>query len=141
MKLFASAALAVLLACPAWAQIPGHESGSGNYMRDTILCDTAEQLETILNAQKDSFDAGVIAYRIMRAQKNEHGDAACYYFDMETPLPVRFVETVTFIEGVKFPRKVTDLYILEIRWPFGDGDWIPGYIFSEKPIVPAGDPV
>ena len=141
MKLIAAAALAVSLAVPAWAQLIGHEEGSETRMNMTILCDESSQLELILTAQKESFQAGVGEYQRLYAQRNEQGYPSCYFFDKRTSLPVRFVKTVGLIKGVKFPNSEKSLYILEVRWPFGNGEWVTGYIFSESPVVPVGDPV
>lgn len=97
----------------------------------TILCDGAEQLNAIMEAQKESWDAGYKQYQHFSQIVNEVNDPTCYIFNKPAGLPVVLGDTVAIHENVyKQDGSITTVYIVAVLWPYNRTDWHPGFIIA-----------
>ena len=94
----------------------------------TILCDTEEQLTTILVAQQTSFHEGRLQFRQLAHTRNHLGDSACAF--IMRPVRMQLVARVAIIERVHDPNgSPTTVYILAVLYS-SRGINTPGYIMS-----------
>lgn len=104
-------------------------------IHNTVLCDTQEQLVSILEAQQESIYSAIIQYRILRRQYNEIGEPSCAY--IEDPIKMTIIRVVARVHDVPSPNgTTTTLYAVAVLYT-GDNDKLfPGYIMSAHDVFP-----
>lgn len=97
----------------------------------TILCDEAGHLGAILEAQKESWNAGYNQYQHFASILNAVNDPTCYSFDQPLALSVVLGDTVAVHEKVyKMDGSTTTVYIVAVLRPYSSTDWHPGFILT-----------
>jgi hypothetical protein len=97
-----AAAAAVALAGSAYAE-PPPKGYQGGFERASILCDTQEQLQSIIDAFSVSAEAAQARYAELFATMNEKREPTCAVTAIRTAVTGEAIELGTFeVEGSEF---------------------------------------
>ena len=107
----------------------------------TILCDTAEQLSSILAAHQINWDAGMAKLRELNAVRNDIGEPVCVLISSYSSAVVTFVAEVAHFDNIVLPNgEVKTFYVAAVYYQRQDGSSVPGFIISAYPIHGGPEP-
>ncbi len=107
------------------------KTGETVSLTGTILCDEAEQLNAIMDAQKETWEAGLLMYQFYERLVNADDDPTCYSINKPANMTVVLGKVMSTHEGVyKDDGTRTTVYVIAVLWPFADNDWRPGVIIA-----------
>lgn len=129
MKALITAIVAAAIATPAISAEPN----TAGVIRSGVLCDTKEQLFTILQAYQRSFDEGIEALNMHGRIPSPHGGPACVAFG-NARFPVFFSgESVEFVD-VNGAQGKRSIYAVPIVYENMRRERVEGWLTLGEPV-------
>lgn len=82
----------------------------------TLLCDTQEQLESILTAHAENgFAGGKVRYNELQRQRNEYFEPLCVQGNMTDSVIIE--ELISVFGGLEYPSGVRTVWVVRVTYP------------------------